>query len=300
MNGRVLKSTGSFYKVNTPDGIIECKLGGRLRLEELKHTNPVSVGDIVILSEEGLIIDIEPRQNYLIRKSVNLSKQTHIIAANIDFIWIVATYKQPRTSTGFINRILITAEAYQIPCGILYNKKDLLNDDDKDEVEFLTHAFKKIGYPAYLVSAYDKSDTDLVRNLLAGKTSLFTGHSGSGKSTLLNAIDSTLNIRTGDISRKFEKGKHTTTFAEMFLLQSGGYVIDTPGLKEFGLASMQKNEISGYFREMQALRSKCKFYNCMHINEPDCEIIRGVSDGRIAPFRYDDYLVMITSDEVAD
>ncbi|MBW7936300.1 MAG: ribosome small subunit-dependent GTPase A [Flavobacteriales bacterium] len=298
MNGRILKSTGSFYKVATDDGIIECKLGGRLRLEELKHTNPVSVGDMIELSEEGLIIDILPRKNYLIRRSSNLSKQTHIIAANIDFIWIIATYKQPRTSTGFINRILVTAEAYQIPAGMIFNKKDLLNDEEKEDVLYLIDAFKRIGYPTHLISSFDKNDIDLIRQSLKDKTTLFTGHSGAGKSTLLNAIESDLNIRTGMISQKFGKGKHTTTFAEMHSIQSGGFVIDTPGLKEFGLANMSAHELADYFPEMVALRSKCKFHNCLHLNEPDCEIKRADTDGRIAPFRYQDYLVMINSDEI--
>ncbi|MCX7742959.1 MAG: ribosome small subunit-dependent GTPase A [Flavobacteriales bacterium] len=297
MKGRILKSTGSFYKVIVEDKILDLKLGGRLRLEELKHTNPVSVGDEVLISEEGLIIDILPRKNYLIRKSTNLSKQTHIVASNIDQLWIVATLRNPRTSTGFINRILVTAEAYDIPAGILYNKKDLLQDGDWEDAKYLADVFSSLGYPTYFISSFNEDDITFLRNQLKDKTSLFTGHSGVGKSSLLNALDPSLKLRTGEISKKFNKGKHTTTFAEMHRLSFGGYVIDTPGIKEFGLVNMEKTEIGSYFPEILKIKTKCKFNNCLHINEPGCAVIEAVEQGAIAGFRYLDYVNMIESNE---
>lgn len=297
MIGRVLKSTGSFYKVSVGEEIQDLKLGGRLRLEELKHTNPVSVGDEVVISEEGLIIDILPRKNYLIRKSTNLSKQTHIVASNIDQLWIVATLKTPRTSTGFINRVLVTAEAYDIPAGLLFNKKDLLKNEDLEDAEYMAQIFFSLGYPCYLISSFDEQDIAFVREQLKNKTSLFTGHSGVGKSSLLNALDPNLHLRTGEVSKKFNKGTHTTTFAEMHRLSFGGYVIDTPGIKEFGLVNMEKSEISSYFPEMFKIKSQCKFNNCLHINEPGCAVIEAVEQGEIAGFRYLDYVNMVESND---
>lgn len=297
MIGRVLKSTGSFYKVLVDDKILELKLGGRLRLEELKHTNPVSVGDEVEISEEGLIVDIHPRKNYLIRKSTNLSKQTHVVASNIDQIWIVATVKSPRTSTGFINRVLVTAQAYEIPAGIFFNKKDLLKNEDRKDAEYMASIFNSLGYPTYIISTFDKKDIAFIQEQLFNKSSLFTGHSGVGKSSLLNALDSNLHIRTGEISKKFKKGTHTTTFAEMHQLSFGGYVIDTPGIKEFGLVNMEKSEISSYFPEMLKIKSQCKFNNCLHINEPGCAVIDAVKQGEIAGFRYLDYVNMVESND---
>ncbi len=297
MKGRVLKSTGSFYKVAVGEEIQDLKLGGRLRLEELKHTNPVSVGDEVVISEEGLIIDILPRKNYLIRKSTNLSKQTHIVASNIDQLWMVATLKTPRTSTGFINRVLVTAEAYDIPAGILFNKKDLLKNEDLEDAEYMAEIFSSLGYPCYLVSSFDEQDIAFVREQLKDKTSLFTGHSGVGKSSLLNALDPNLHLRTGEVSKKFNKGTHTTTFAEMHRLSFSGYVIDTPGIKEFGLVNMEKTEIGDYFPEILKIKSQCRFNNCLHINEPGCAVMEAVEQGSIAEFRYLDYVNMVESND---
>jgi len=297
MTGRILKSTGSFYKVLIGEEIHKLKLGGRLRLEELKHTNPVSVGDEVVISDEGLIIDILPRKNYLIRKSTNLSKQTHIIASNIDQLWIVATLKNPRTSTGFINRVLVTAEAYNIPARVLFNKKDLLNNQDREDAHYMAEIFSSLGYPCYLVSSFDEQDIAFLREQLKNKTSLFTGHSGVGKSSLLNAIDPNLKLRTGEISKKFNKGKHTTTNAEMHQLHFGGYVIDTPGIKEFGLVNMEKTEIGDYFPEILKIKSQCRFNNCLHINEPGCAVMEAVEQDSIAAFRYMDYVNMVESND---
>jgi len=292
MEGLILKSTGSNYRVKTENGIIECKLGGRLRLEELKHTNPVSVGDIVILSGEegGTIIDVKERKNYLIRKATNLSKQTHIVAANIDQLIIVASYKLPRTSTGFIDRLLATAEAYSVPAVILFNKTDLLGEKDIKEVQYYLNTYSAVGYTTLGISANDEASVQAVKELVQGKTNLFSGHSGVGKSTLINKIDASLELRTGTISDKFNKGKHTTTFAEMIPLSIGGYIIDTPGIKEFGMVNMDKYEVTDYFREMFAIKDKCRFNNCLHVNEPDCAIMQAVEKGEIAGFRYNNYL----------
>ena len=292
MEGLVLKSTGSNHKISTEKGILECKLGGRFRLEELKHTNPISVGDRVLISEgEGnIIIDLLPRKNYLIRKATNLSKQTHIVAANIDQLIILASYKLPRTSTGFIDRVLATAEAYTIPATIVYNKTDLLNEKEIKEVQFYINTYDALGYTAIGVSAEDADSVEVLKQLVKGKTNLFTGHSGVGKSTLVNKIDPTLTLRTGVISDKFNKGKHTTTFAEMLPLSIGGYVIDTPGIKEFGMVRMDKHEVTDYFTEFFELKDQCKFNNCLHLNEPDCAVIRAVEEGKIAQFRFNNYL----------
>jgi len=292
MQGLVLKSTGSNYKVATDNGLLECRLGGRLRLEDLKHTNPVSVGDYVILSDEerGLIIDLVPRKNYLIRKATNLSKQTHIVAANIDQIIILASFKQPRTSTGFIDRILATAEAYNITAIVVFNKTDLLNEKEIKQVQQYINVYDKIGYTTLGISVEHEESVDMLKQLMVGKTNLFTGHSGVGKSTLVNKMDPDMNLRTGAISDKFNKGKHTTTFAEMLPLSFGGYVIDTPGIKEFGMVNMDKNEVSHYFREIFALKHQCKFNNCIHVNEPNCAVMEAAENGHIADFRYNNYL----------
>jgi ribosome biogenesis GTPase / thiamine phosphate phosphatase len=292
MEGLVLKSTGSNYKVSTKKGILECKLGGRLRLDELKHTNPVSVGDRVILSDEerGLIIEVIERKNYLIRKATNLSKQTHIVAANIDQLIILASYKLPRTSTGFIDRVLATAEAYNIPAVVVFNKTDLLNEKELKIVQHYINVYDSIGYTCIGVSAEHEESVNVLKQLIKGKTNLFTGHSGVGKSTLVNKMDPELNLRTGTISDKFNKGKHTTTFAEMIPLSFGGYIIDTPGIKEFGMVNMDQYEVTDYFREMFELKSQCKFNNCLHVNEPGCAVIKAVEEGKVADFRYNNYL----------
>lgn len=299
MDGIVLKSTGSFYKVQTNHGVLECKLGGRFRLEGLKHTNPVSVGDHVMISEEesGLIIDVKPRRNYLIRKATNLAKQTHIIAANIDQLIIVASYKLPRTSTGFIDRVLATAEAYNVKAVIIFNKIDLLDDDDLHKVVGYSEVYNNLGYETLMISTHNAEDIERVKILVKDKISLFTGHSGVGKSTLINKIDPLLNLRTDQISDKFNKGKHTTTFAEMIPLSAGGYIIDTPGIKEFGMVSMDKHEVTDYFRELFSVKSNCKFNNCLHVNEPGCAVIKALEEGKIAEFRYHNYLNILDSVE---
>lgn len=301
MTGLVLRSTGSFYTIYHEGKTFECRLGGRMRLDELKHTNPVSVGDHVIISEDGddngLIIGVEERKNYLIRKSTNLSKQTHIVAANLDQLVILATLKMPRTSTGFIDRILITCEAYSIPAIVIFNKKDLLNEEELDDVEYYKEVYISLGYQSTIISTMNADDVEHVRHLLKDKTTLVTGHSGVGKSSLLNALDPVLTLRTGDISHKFKKGTHTTTFAEMHPLSFGGYVIDTPGIKEFGLVNMDKYEITDYFPELFKLKAHCRFNNCLHLNEPGCAVLEALDENRIAAFRYLNYVNMLETNE---
>lgn len=299
MNGLVTRSTGSFYQVHTEQGIITARLSGKMRLEALKHTNPVAVGDHVLMDEPDdenevwVIRNIAPRKNYLIRKAANLSKQTHIIAANIDQIMIVASLHHPRTSTGFIDRILVTAEAYNIPAIILLNKKDLLDENGLEEAEYWKAGYFLAGYPLHIISALNPDDIAMLQGLVKDKVSLFTGHSGAGKSTLMNAIQPGLQLKTGAISQKHLKGKHTTTFAEMFALTEGGWLIDTPGIKEFGLHGMNERELPGYFPEFFSRKTQCKYYNCVHVNEPGCAVIDAVDAGEIMPERYANYLQML-------
>lgn len=295
MKGLVLKSVGSNYRVKTENGIAEYRLGGRFRLDELKHTNPVSVGDYVIISEEGLIIDVAERKNYLIRKATRADKQTHIVAANMDQVLVMASLKQPRTSTGFIDRILITAEAYAIPAILVFNKKDLLKEHETEEVDYLRACYEEIGYPTFLISTLDEASMAELKKAVTGKITLVTGHSGVGKSSWVNHLDPNLHLRTDKISRKYEKGKHTTTFAEMYPLEDGGYLIDTPGIKEFGLHEMDAHQLGDYFPEFLRLKPACKFNNCTHRHEPGCAVLEALEAGEIAPHRYQNYVNMIES-----
>ena len=297
--GKVIKSTGSNYWVLIEDKVVIAKLVGKLRLLNSKHTNPVSVGDEVILSDDfQTIVDIIDRKNYLVRKSTNLSKQTHVIAANLDEIFIVASIKQPRTSLGFIDRLLVTAAAYQIPCSIIFNKIDLLNEEEKSIVEEWQAMYKYIGYKSYAISAINEQSKSLINKLIQDKTVLFVGHSGVGKSTILNTIIPDKALKTGQISTKHEKGMHTTTFAEMFPINAlNSFVIDTPGIKEFGLYAMEKHELSTYFPEMFKIKENCRFNNCLHVNEPNCAVLKNVENGEIPLSRYENYLNMLNNIE---
>ncbi|MCE3280484.1 MAG: rsgA [Bacteroidetes bacterium] len=305
MNGVVIKSTGSWYTVLADNGsIIECRIKGLFRIKGIKTTNPIAVGDRVefeVNSEgNGMIHKIEDRKNYIIRKSINLSKQSHILAANLDQAILVATLAFPRTSAGFIDRFLLTAEAYRIPAVLVFNKMDLF-EDDKDLMNSLNDfvsIYEKIGYTCYKVSATNKSDIEVLKTLTKDKVSLVAGHSGVGKSTLVNALDSRLDLKVGEISDAHFKGKHTTTFAEMHPLSYGGFIVDTPGIKELGLVDMEKEEIAGYFPEMFAVKSNCKFNNCLHVNEPKCAVIAAVESGDIAVSRYSSYLGIINGEEL--
>lgn len=303
MTGLVVKSTGSWYSVRIEDSeVIECRLKGKIRLDDRKTTNPVAVGDIVDLERDkdgsNQISRIHPRKNYIIRKSINLSKQAHIIASNIDQAILVATIVAPRTSLGFIDRFLVTAEAYQIPAKIIFNKKDILDEEMLTLQEEVVQLYRHIGYDCYEVSAFDTHDIESLKSLLKDKTSLISGHSGVGKSTLVNAIEPNLELKTGDISSAHLKGTHTTTFAELFPLSFGGNIIDSPGIKELGLVEMKKEEVAHYFPEMALKMNDCKFNNCIHVNEPGCAIIKGTEQGDISPERYQSYLGILNGEEM--
>jgi ribosome biogenesis GTPase / thiamine phosphate phosphatase len=305
MNGVVIKSTGSWYSVLSDDGSrIECRIKGLFRIKGIKTTNPVAVGDRVEFEKEGekqgVIFKIEERRNYIIRKSINLSRQTHIIAANMDQAILIATLAFPRTSAGFIDRFLLTAEAYKIPAILVFNKLDLFENNEElmEALAGFAAVYEKIGYPCYKVSATHSKDIEVLKNLTKGKVTLVAGHSGVGKSTLVNAMDHSLDLKTGEISEAHFKGKHTTTFAEMHALSYGGFIIDTPGIKELGLVDMEKEEITDYFPEMFALKGNCKFNNCLHVNEPKCAVIEAVENGEIALSRYNSYLSIINGEEM--
>jgi len=305
MQGIVIKSTGSWYLVRKDDGeIVSCRIKGKFRLQGIKHTNPVTVGDVVEFeiepsNENGVINKIHDRKNYIIRKANNLSKQTHIIAANIDQALLMVTLAFPKTSLGFIDRFLMTAEAYHIPATIVFNKLDLFTNEMEDLLNDTIELYQNnIGYPCIKTSVKNNIGLDEVKDLLKGKTTLVSGHSGVGKSSLLNVIEPTLNIKTGDISSYSFKGQHTTTFAEMHPLSFGGYIIDTPGIREFGLVDFDDREISHYFKEMKSFIGKCKFNNCKHMNEPGCSIIKAVEENIISPERYQSYLSIMSNDDI--
>lgn len=303
MRGVVIKSTGSWYNVMLDDRkIVECRIKGVFRTKGIKTTNPIAVGDIVEVQMEengkGVIVTISERKNYIIRKSTNLSKQYHIIAANIDQAMLVVTLALPRTSFGFIDRFLVTAQAYGIPVNIIFNKSDLFENDSMQDLDQVMNIYQKIGYKCYLVSATDKKGISELITLTKNKTTLLSGHSGVGKSTLINAMDNQLNLKVGELSEVHLKGKHTTTFAEMHPLSYGGFIIDTPGIKELGLVDMEKQELTDYFPEFFAIKHNCKFNNCLHINEPDCAILKAVEAGEIAQSRYNSYLGIINGEEM--
>jgi ribosome biogenesis GTPase len=305
MNGVVIKSTGSWYTVMADSGdIIECRIKGVFRIRGIKTTNPIAVGDRVQFEMEngdkGMIHKIEDRKNYIIRKSINLSKQSHILAANVDQAFVIATLAFPRTSAGFIDRFLLTAEAYHIPSSIIFNKIDLFEDDKlmMKELNDFIGIYENIGYKCYKVSATENISIEILKDLTKDKITLISGHSGVGKSTLVNAMDKDLDLKVGEISDVHFKGKHTTTFAEMHPLSYGGFIIDTPGIKELGLVHMEKEEITDYFPEMRAIKNQCKFNNCLHVNEPRCAVIAAVENGEIAISRYNSYLGIMSGEEL--
>lgn len=304
LRGTVIKSTGSWYIVRDAQGALtDCRIKGSFRIKGIKSTNPIAVGDKVIFEYEangnyGIIYEIEVRKNYIIRKSVNLSKQTHIIAANIDQVILLVTLAFPRTSTGFIDRFLATAEAYSIPGIIVFNKHDLYDEEQKKYLNELITEYEKVGYDCLVTSLVESKNIDAFGKILKGKITLLAGHSGVGKSTLINAAESDLHLRIGELSSAHDKGKHTTTFAEMYPLKQGGYIIDTPGIKEFGMVDMDKKNIAHYFPEMRALLNKCRFDNCTHVNEPGCAVKQAVENGDIALFRFENYLNILGSNDL--
>lgn len=301
MKGLVMRSTGSWYDVLTENNtVITARMRGKFRLEGIKETNPVAVGDRVVVdaeNNEATITEILDRENYMVRQSVKKANQAHVIAANIDQAMIVATLKLPRTSVGFIDRFLVAAESFRIPQVVVFNKKDLLNENELAEQAELIDTYKKIGVTCLETSALNESQQQ-VRDLLEGKVTLLSGHSGVGKSTLLNKIAPEAAQKTSEISDYSEKGTHTTTFAEMFRLNDKTFIIDTPGIKEFGLIDMSREELSDYFPEMRDVRLNCKFgARCLHLNEPKCAVLNAVEKGEIAQSRYASYYSMVMGED---
>jgi len=304
MQGRIFKSTGSWYTVVGDDGqTYQCRLRGKFKLEGMKVTNPLAVGDRVQLKEEdkanntALITDILPRTNYIIRKSIRKTAHGHIIAANIDQAVLIVTLVFPRTSLGFIDRYLVSAESFRIPSLLVFNKTDLLEEDGIAYQEELPALYQQIGYDAISISAFEKNDIERLKSKLAGKTSLFSGHSGVGKSTILNQLHPDIHQKTAEVSTFADKGVHTTTFAEMFRIAEETFVIDTPGIKELGLMDIEDEELYHFFPEMRELMGECKFYNCTHTHEPKCAVIAAVQNGEIAESRYYNYLSMLEDED---
>ncbi|WP_100341304.1 ribosome small subunit-dependent GTPase A [Mucilaginibacter auburnensis] len=296
MQGLVTKSTGSWYQVQTPDGErYNCRIKGVFRIKGIKTTNPIAVGDVVDFEiepdqETGVIAHLHPRKNYIIRKSVNLSKQGHILAANLDQALLIVTLASPRTSLGFIDRFLVTAEAYDIPAVLVFNKLDMFSEEGLEVLADYKSVYQHIGYPCFEVSALQGTNVDQVQQLLKDKVTLLSGHSGVGKSSLINALLPDLGLRTNQLSDWSDKGMHTTTFAEMFELPQGGFIIDTPGIRELGIIDIEKPELGQFFPEMRQRMNDCRFNNCRHINEPGCAVLEALEEGEIELSRYESYL----------
>ncbi len=297
IEGLVIKSTGSRYKVKSvkDSQIYECIIRGKFRIKGIKSTNPVAVGDFVYFDFDeklqlGIIKKIKERKNYIIRKSVNLSKQVHIIAANIDVAFVMFTLKEPQTISEFVDRVLVSAESFKVPSVILFNKIDLLDDEEQELLEYYMLVYKAAGYKCIEVSAKNAINIDLVKAEMKDKTSVIIGHSGTGKSTLLNAIEPNVNAKVAEISEYHKAGKHTTTFAEMYELSFGGYYVDTPGIRGFGLFNYKKEELHHYFPEIFKLSKNCRFNNCTHTHEPGCAVKQAVEDYNLSEERYNNYL----------
>ncbi|WP_299398156.1 ribosome small subunit-dependent GTPase A [uncultured Gelidibacter sp.] len=305
MTGIVYKSTGSWYTVKTDLGVVyDCRIKGKFRLKGIKSTNPIAVGDVVDFDIEtldnvttGIIHTIHDRENYIVRKSVNLSKQTHIIASNIDQVFLLITINNPPTLTSFIDRFLVTTQAYGIKTVLVFNKMDTYDENNVMEVKYLESVYRKIGYECIEVSAMTGQNIEHLKGLMKDKTSMFAGHSGVGKSTLVNAIEPDLDLKTKEISMQHMQGQHTTTFAEMYDLGFGAKIIDTPGIKGFGVVDMDKEEIGDYFPEFFALKQDCKFNNCLHVEEPHCAVKDALDKDEISFSRYRSYLQILEGDD---
>ena len=305
MRGLVYKSTGSWYSVKTPGNEqFDCRIKGKFRLDGIKSTNPIAVGDYVDFELEknsdvvtGVINNICERKNYVLRKSVNLSKQTHILASNIDVVFLIITISSPVTSTNFIDRFLLTSNAYSINTILLFNKIDLLDEGEKKVLKKLIDIYMDIGYECYEISAKNQYNIDKVQSLMKDKVSMFGGHSGVGKSTLINSLQPNLNLRTNNISVQHSQGQHTTTNAELYDLDFGAKIIDTPGIRGFGIVDFKKSDIKNYFPEFYKLVNQCKFNDCMHVNEPKCIVKQFVEEGKIANSRYENYLQILEDDK---
>ena len=299
--GLVIKSTGSWYTVKTNDGVIHnCRIKGKFRMDGIRTTNPISVGDKVDFEEKeeaNVIVKIHDRKNYIIRKSSNLSKHSQIIASNVDQAFLIVTVNYPLTTTTFIDRFLAAAEAYRIPVNLIFNKIDRYRPNDMERLAELKGIYESIGYKCYEISAKEGTHLEIIREALKGKINLLSGHSGVGKSTLINAIQPGLDLKTGEISEAHSQGKHTTTFSEMFELDFEGYIIDTPGIRGFGTIDMEKEEMSHFFPEIFKTSEHCQFNNCSHVHEPKCAVKGAVEIGKISMTRYESYLGMIMEDE---
>lgn len=302
MHGRVIRNTGSWYEVRTDDGrTVRCKVKGNFRLRGIRSTNPVAVGDGVTLREgetgDAFITEIDERRNYIIRKASNLSKQSHILAANLDLAVLMVTVAKPETSTTFIDRFLASAEAYRVPVILAFNKTDILTPEEQEQVHYLQWLYTDIGYETFALSALHGKGVEALREAIRGKTTLLAGHSGVGKSTLLNTLIPSAQVRTAAISEAHGTGMHTTTFSELFELPDGGSLIDIPGIKGFGTFDMEREEVAHYFREIFAVSEACRFNNCTHTHEPGCAVLEATRQHRIAPSRYASYLSMLDDKE---
>lgn len=299
----MVKSTGSWYNVLDDDNTIyECRILGKFRMKNLKTTNPIAVGDKVKFelepnSDVGFITEILPRKNYIIRKSINLSKQAQILATNLDMAILIVTLASPRTSFGFIDRFLVSAEAYGVRAVLVFNKLDLFSAQGLEILQEFKEVYQNIGYQCFEVSALKGTNLQIVKDLIANKTTLMSGHSGVGKSSLINALLPENNLRTGEVSTASDRGQHTTTFAEMFPLPQGGFIVDTPGIRELGVIDIDPAELGHYFREIFETSHNCRFNNCKHINEPGCAVLAAVENGEIAASRYDSYLSIYHGNE---
>ena len=302
VQGIVVKSSGSVYAVRTADGkIVDCRVKGNFRLKGIKSTNPVAVGDCVQFDVRSdgtaYIVDIMERKNYIVRKASNLSKQSHILAANLDLCFLIVTISHPATSTTFIDRFLASAEAYRVPVVLVFNKTDLYTPEEIDELQYLEALYESIGYRCLRTSASTGEGVELLREAMRGKVSLLAGNSGVGKSSLVNAVAPQLAAKVGEISKIHDTGMHTTTYTEMFEFMPDSYIVDTPGVKGFGSYAMEKEEIPHYFVEFFALSTDCKYGNCTHTHEPGCAVLAALERGEIAPSRYQSYLSMLDDDE---
>lgn len=300
--GLIIKNTGSWYDVRIASGEnVQCKLRGTFRLKDIRTTNPISVGDRVSIERNedgtGVIVELKERKNYIIRRSSNLSKQAHIIASNVDLCFLVVTVVEPETSTVFIDRFLATAEAYQVPVCLVFNKMDLYDEDDLEYVDGLINLYEYIGYPCVKVSSITNQGIEELKDRMRGNIVLFSGNSGVGKSSIINSLIPGISLKTGEVSEYHGRGMHTTTFSEMIDVPSGGFIIDTPGVKGFGMVEMEKEQISHYFREIFEYSKGCRFNNCIHINEPSCAVLEAVNNHKISQSRYASYLNMMEEDE---